>query len=94
MSEITLGLIGLCILLLVFATGIEMGFAMIVVGFVGFAITNSLNSAMNLLARDLFEATSSYGFIVFPMFMFMGQIGFHAGIASQLFDTANKWIGQ
>ena len=93
MNEVTLGILGLLVLLLLFATGIEMGFAMIMVGFVGFAYTNSLHAAMNLLARDLFEVTTSYGFTVFPLFMLMGQLGFNAGIALRLYDTAQKWIG-
>ncbi len=93
MNEVTLGITGLIVLLLLFATGIEMGFAMIMVGFVGFAYTNSLHAAMNLLARDLFEVTTSYGFTVFPLFMLMGQIGFNAGIALRLYDTAYRWVG-
>lgn len=93
MNEIMLGIIGILVLLLLFATGLEMGFSMILVGFVGFAYTNSLDAAMNLMARDLFEVTTSYEFTVFPLFMLMGQIGFQSGIALRLYNTAYKWIG-
>ena len=37
MSEITVGLLNLAILLILFLTGIELGFAMAVMGFLGFA---------------------------------------------------------
>jgi C4-dicarboxylate transporter, DctM subunit len=93
MNEIMLGLTGLLVLFLLFATGMEMGFAMIIVGFAGFACTNSLNAAMDLLARDLFEVATNYAFTVFPLFMLMGQVGFHTGIALRLYDTAHKWVG-
>ena len=49
MNEITVGIIGLAVLLLLFSTGIELGFAMALVGFVGFAYLNGFSSAMNLI---------------------------------------------
>ncbi|MCX7857278.1 MAG: TRAP transporter large permease [Deltaproteobacteria bacterium] len=93
MSEVNIGLLGLCVLLVFFATGIELGFAMALVGFLGFAYTNGLQAAANLLARDLFEVITNYGYSVFPLFILMGQIGFNAGIAARLYDAAHKFIG-
>ena len=93
MNEITVGILGLCILLLLFATGIELGFAMSLVGFVGFAHLNGFQAAMNLLGRDVFEVITNYGYTVFPLFILMGQIGFNAGIAQKLYDAAHKFIG-
>ena len=37
MNEITVGIVALVVLLLLFSTGIEFGFAMALVGFAGFA---------------------------------------------------------
>ena len=52
MNEMMIGIIGLIVLLLLFATGIELGFAMALIGFVGFGYLNGFDSALNLLARD------------------------------------------
>jgi C4-dicarboxylate transporter, DctM subunit len=93
MSEIVIGYIGLAILLLLFATGIELGFAMALVGFVGFAFFNGFHGAMNLLGRDMWDVFTNYGYTVFPLFLLMGQIGFNGGIAERLYDAAHKWIG-
>lgn len=93
MSEIVVGLIGLLVLLLLFSTGIELGFAMALVGFVGFAYLNGFHSAINLLSRDFFDVITTYGYTVFPLFILMGQIGFNAGIAVRLYDAAHKFIG-
>ena len=93
MSEVTIGIVGLCILLLLFATGIELGFSMAIVGFAGFAYLNGLEAAMNLLGRDVFDVLTNYGFTVFPLFMLMGQIGFNAGLAARLYNSAHKFIG-
>jgi C4-dicarboxylate transporter, DctM subunit len=93
MSEILIGYIGLAILLLLFATGIELGFAMALVGFVGFAFFNGFQGAMNLLGRDMWDVFTNYGYTVFPLFLLMGQIGFNGGIAERLYNAAHKWIG-
>jgi len=93
MSEIAIGIVGLIVLLLLFATGIELGFAMALVGFVGFAYLNGFHAAINLLSRDVFEVITNYGYTVFPIFILMGQIGFNAGIAVRLYDSAHKFIG-
>jgi tripartite ATP-independent transporter DctM subunit len=93
MSEIVVGIIGIAVLLFLFATGIELGFAMGLIGFLGFAYLNGFHSAINLLARDFFDVITNYGYTIFPLFVLMGQIGFNAGIAVRLYDAANKFIG-
>lgn len=93
MSEITVGLLNLAILLILFLTGIELGFAMAIMGFLGFAYLVSIPAALNLMAKDFFDVFASYGFTVIPLFIFMGQIAFNAGIARKLFDAAHKFMG-
>ncbi|MBN2402739.1 MAG: TRAP transporter large permease [Spirochaetes bacterium] len=93
MSEVVIGIIGLIVLLLLFSTGIELAFAMALVGVVGFAYLNGVEPAMNLIARDVFDVITNYGYTVFPLFILMGQIGFNAGIAVRLYNSAHKFIG-
>ncbi len=93
MSEITVGIIALIVLLLLFTTGIELGFAMALIGFAGFAYLNGLHAAMQLVSRDLYDVITNYGYTVFPLFILMGQIGFNAGIAVRLYDAAHKFVG-
>jgi C4-dicarboxylate transporter DctM subunit len=93
MNEVAIGIAGMVVLLLLFATGIELGFAMAAVGVVGFSCLVSFNSAINLLGRDMWDVFSSYGFTVFPLFILMGQVGFNSGIAVRLYDSAHKFIG-
>jgi len=93
MHEVTVGMVGLAVVLLLFLTGIELGFAMAMVGFLGFAILVSTKAALNLLAKDFFDVFASYGFTVIPLFVLMGQVAFNAGIAKRLFNTAYRFIG-
>ncbi|MCX5811988.1 MAG: TRAP transporter large permease [Proteobacteria bacterium] len=93
MNEITIGIIALTVLLLLFATGIELGFAMALIGFAGFAYLNGIQPAMQLVGRDIYDVITNYGYTVFPLFILMGQIGFNAGIAVRLYDAAHKFVG-
>jgi C4-dicarboxylate transporter, DctM subunit len=93
MSEVAIGLVGLAALVLLFLTGIELGFAMAIVGFVGFGAIVSWGPAMNLLAKDIYDVFASYGFTVIPLFVLMGQVAFNAGIAKRLFNSSYKFIG-
>jgi C4-dicarboxylate transporter DctM subunit len=93
MSEVTIGIIGLVAVLALFLTGIELGFGMALVGFLGFSYIVSTKAALNLLAKDVFDVFANYGFTVVPLFVLMGQIAFNAGIAKRLYDTGYKFIG-
>ncbi len=93
MNELSIGIALLFLLLLLFATGIELGFAMAVIGFIGFAYLKGFTVAMNLIGRDVFDVITNYGYTVFPLFILMGQIGFHSGVAQRLYRSAHSFIG-
>lgn len=93
MSEVTIGILGLVVVLILFLTGIELGFAMAIIGFLGFSYIVSFEAGLNLLAKDFFDVFASYGFTVIPLFVLMGQIAFNAGIAKRLYDASYKFIG-
>ncbi len=93
MSEVTIGIIGLAVVLLLFLTGIELAFAMAIVGFLGFSFLVSFKAGFNLLAKDFFDVFASYGFTVIPLFILMGQIAFNAGIARRLYEAAYRFVG-
>jgi C4-dicarboxylate transporter DctM subunit len=93
MNEVLIGCIGLCLLLALFLTGIELAFGMTFVGFVGFACLRSFPAAVDLLAKDFFDAFASYAFVVIPLFVLMGQVAFNSRIAEQMYRTARKFLG-
>jgi C4-dicarboxylate transporter, DctM subunit len=93
MSEMTIGIIGLLLLLGIFFTGIEMAFAMAIVGVAGYAILVSPMAAMSLAANDFYDAIESYGMTVIPLFMLMGQIVFNGGVAKKIYDSTHKFVG-
>lgn len=93
MNEVLVGVTGLVMVLALFLTGIELSFAMIAIGFVGFGYLMSWGAALNLLAKDFFDVFTSYSLTVVPLFILMGQIAFNSGIAKKLFDASYKFVG-
>jgi C4-dicarboxylate transporter, DctM subunit len=93
MSEVTVGIIGLATLLFLFATGIELAFAMSAVGFIGFAYLRSVNAAISVLGKDYFDVFSSYAFTVIPLFVLMGQIALNSGMAEQMYKMSRRFVG-
>jgi C4-dicarboxylate transporter, DctM subunit len=92
-NEFVVGILSIFVLLALFLTGLELAFAMAIVGVAGYAYIVSPSAAMNLLANDIYDSLESYGLTVIPLFVLMGQIAFHAGIARRLYDSANKFLG-
>jgi len=93
MSDVNVGILAIAILLLLFLTGIELAYAMAIVGFVGYIVLVSVKGAMTVIAKDFFETFASYSLTVIPLFVLMGQIAFNAGIAKRLYDGAHKFMG-
>ncbi|MCL2026006.1 MAG: TRAP transporter large permease [Leptospirales bacterium] len=93
MSATTIGIIGIVSLFALILFRMPIGFLMTIIGAVGFAAITGIEPALNLLAKDFFSTFASYELTVIPLFVLMGQISFHSGISSRLFDTAYKFIG-
>lgn len=93
MTPTAIGLIGLAALIVLLFSRMPVGFIMALVGFFGFAAIVSPDAALNLLAKDTFSTFTSYSLTVIPLFVLMGQVAFHSGISTRLFDTAYKFMG-
>ena len=93
MSPTVVGFIGIIVLILVFFSRMPVAYVMTMIGYLGFSYLVSGHAGLKLLSRDFFEVYSSYGLTIIPLFIFMGQIAFNAGISSRLYDSAYKFVG-
>lgn len=93
MTPTTIGIIGIIALFVLIFSRMPVGFLMALIGFAGFGYIVSFDASFKLLARDFFAVFNSYNLTVIPLFVFMGQLAFHSGISSRLFDSAYKFIG-
>jgi tripartite ATP-independent transporter DctM subunit len=88
------GIIGIAVLMLVvFFLGIPVGFAMGIVGFIGFCHVVSVKAGINMVSSVIWSTFSQHGLTVIPLFIFMGQIAFYSGVNEKLYNAAYKWVG-
>ena len=93
MSPETTGIVGIAVLLFLFLLRMPVAFAMALVGVGGFAYLSGFESALALLAQDIYETFSSYPISVIPMFILMGSFAFASGISQRLYRTTHAWVG-
>lgn len=93
MSPLMAGFVGAVIFVILLLLRVPLGIAMAVVGFAGYSYLVSPEAALNVLANGFYSTFSSYSLSVIPMFVWMGLIAFHGGIASRLYDFAFKAVG-
>lgn len=93
MTSLTIGIIGICILLFLLLSGMPIGFAMGLVGFSGFAYIRGFDPAFGVIMIVPFRTFAEYGLSVVPLFILMGSFCFYAGISKDLYETVHKWMG-
>jgi C4-dicarboxylate transporter DctM subunit len=93
MNPVHVGIIGVVFLVVILFSKFPVAFCMALVGLVGFGYLVSPEAALNLIVNDFYAVFSSYSLSVAPLFIFMGQIVFQAGISRKLYDAAYAWLG-
>ncbi len=94
MDPITIGIIGIVVLVAMFLLRMPVGFAMAFVGFIGFSCLVSPEAGFSILPRDVFHTFSSYSLTVIPMFVFMGSIASASGMSQRLYDASYSLLGR
>lgn len=93
MSPEAVGIIGICFMVVMFFSRMQVAYVMILVGGAGFAYLTSTRGGLNLLPRDLYSSFSNYDLSVILLFILMGQIAFVSGISRRLYEAAYLFMG-
>jgi C4-dicarboxylate transporter DctM subunit len=94
MSPIVTGAVGLVVLFVLMFAGLPIGFAMLLVGSVGFVYIIKLSAALHILASVPYGLISNYDYCVLPLFLLMGTIILNAGFGRSLFRLAHVTTGR
>jgi tripartite ATP-independent transporter DctM subunit len=90
------GTLGLLIgLLLVFmALGLPVVFAFFAVNLVGAFVFMGGDKGMLQLMRNAADAVQSFALLPIPLFIFMGEVMFHTGVAARAIDAVDRLIAR
>jgi tripartite ATP-independent transporter DctM subunit len=94
MSPEIIGVIGLVVMLVLVFFRMWIGLAMALVGFVGCIYLTGIERAFLVVAMVPLRYVAVYTFSAVPLFLLMGTVLYETGIATDLFYSAYKWVGQ
>ena len=94
MDPLIVGTLGFVCLILILALGLHIAFALALVGTLGLFLTTGTKITLASLELLPLSSVASYGLVVIPLFVLMGNLAFAAGITRDLYDTGYKWFGR
>lgn len=94
MTPAVIGCVGLLILFALMAIGMPIGFAMALVGFVGYAVVAGWQGALTNLATVPYISVASYVMSTLPLFMLMGQLAAVSGLIGGAYSFLHKVLGR
>ena len=94
MDPITLAIIGIIAMVVLLLLGMNIGLCMMLIGIIGYSLITNVGATIGLLRQIPASTASNYNMVVIPLFVFMGNLAFVAGISDGLFKAANKWLSR
>ena len=90
----TAGIIVALLLFFLLTTGVHIGVALGLSGFIGIFITINERAALAQVATVPFSTTNSFTLAVIPLFILMGALATQAGLTTDLYRAAYNWLGK
>jgi tripartite ATP-independent transporter DctM subunit len=88
-----IGGIGLALLLVLMMLRVPVALTMLIVGVVGFSQVINMGAALSMVKSVPVEVLSNYSFSAVPMFILMGVLAAHSGMAGKLFNSTRVICG-
>lgn len=90
----TAGLIVAALLVFMLTVGVHIGVALGLTGFLGILMAINPQAALAQLATVPFSTTNSFSLAVIPLFILMGSLASQAGLTTELYRAAYRWLGR
>lgn len=75
------------------AMGVPIAYALTVVGLLSLVLTQGWSSADYLVGNFPYASTAEFAFVIIPLFLFMGEMAYMAGLSERAFKVARSWVG-
>lgn len=94
MSMPLVGLAGIAVMFVLLVLGVPIAFAMAFTGAAGIWILEGPGPALAQTLLIPWDEGRSFVFVTIPLFVLMGQLVFHTGLATDLYAGIRTWIGR
>lgn len=94
MDPVTVGLLGIGVLIGLLVLGVPIAFAMAVVGIGGTGVVVGLPQTLSQVTLVTWDKGTDFVIVCIPLFVFMGQLTATTGIAGDLYECLQRWLGR
>ena len=94
MDPVTVGLLGIGVLIGLLMLGVPIAFAMAVVGIAGTGMVVGLPQTLSQVTLVTWDKGTDFVIVCIPLFVFMGQLTATTGIAGDLYECLQRWLGR
>jgi len=81
-------------MLILIAAGVPIAFSLVSVGAVGMSYMVGIGPTLAQIAMIAWDKGSSFVILCVPLYILMGQLVFHTGLATDLYECVQKWLGR
>lgn len=81
-------------LLALLAIGLPIAFSFLLVNLVGAYLIMGGVNGLNIAVQQMFTGLTSFALAPIPLFVLMGELMLHSGMASRTFDVFDTWMGR
>ncbi len=92
MDPVIAGVIGTVLVFILLFLGMPIAFALMLVGFAGISYLASIEAALPIAARTVYEVSAYYPYTVIPLFIVMGGFAGSSGMTKDLYSAFDKWF--
>jgi tripartite ATP-independent transporter DctM subunit len=92
LDPVIAGVIGTVLVFILLFLGMPIAFALMLVGFAGISYLASMEAALPIAARTVYEVSAYYPYTVIPLFIVMGGFAGSSGMTKDLYGTFDKWF--
>ena len=92
MDPVSTGILGTILVFVLLFLGMPIAFALMLVGFGGISYLASIEAALPIAARTVYEVSAYYPYTVIPLFIVMGGFAGSSGMTKDLYSAFDKWF--
>ncbi len=94
MELTTIGGVGLAAMFFLIVIGVPVTFSLGIVAVLGLFIVAGVQTTLAQTTLVAWQTGTDFVLICIPLFVLMGKIIHHIGIANELYDSIQKWVGR
>jgi C4-dicarboxylate transporter, DctM subunit len=94
MDPMLIGGLGIGVLIALLVLGVPIAFAMAVVGIAGTGLVVGLPQTLSQVTLVTWDKGTDFIIVCIPLFVFMGQLTATTGIAGDLYECLQRWLGR